>query len=70
MVDKEKAAQNIGIFLETFFTGMLLSDCTLAVTKDYKFQIIDNKTRCSMTLTADEMNNKLEEFRDKTWDRA
>ena len=70
MVDKEKATQNIGVFLETFFTVMLVGDCTLAVTKDYKFQIIDNKTRCSMTLTADEMNNKLEEFRDKTWDRA
>ena len=63
--DKEHASKNISIFLEAFFTGMLLSDCTLAVTKDYKFQIIDNKTRCSMTLTAEEMNNKLEEFRTK-----
>lgn len=70
MDDKEKAAQNIGIFLETFFTGMLLSDCTLGVTKDYKFKVIDNKTNCSMTLTADEMNTKLEEFKTKTWDKA
>lgn len=68
MNDKERAAQSIGVFLETFFTGMLLSDCTLAITKDYKFKVIDNKTRCSMTLTAEEMNNKLEEFRAKTWD--
>ena len=70
MDDKESAAQNIGLFLETFFSGMLLSDCTLAVTKDYNIQIIDNKTRFRMTLTAEEMNNKLEEFKAKTWDKT
>lgn len=70
MGEKEQAAQRIGIFLETFFTGLLLSDCTLAVTKDYSFQIIDNKTKCSMKLTANEMISKLEEFKANTWDKS
>ena len=69
MEDKEKAAQNIGVFLEALFTGMLSSDCSLAVTRDYKFKIIDNKTKHSMMLTIKEINSKLEELKTKIQDK-
>ncbi|MBE6021664.1 MAG: hypothetical protein E7231_00360 [Cellulosilyticum sp.] len=70
MNEKEKAAQRIGMFLETFFTGILLSNCTLGVKKNFDFVIIDNETRCSKTITQGEMLNMLEEFKTKTWDKT
>lgn len=70
MDKKDQAAQRIGVFLETFFTGILISNCSLGVTKDYKFMIIDNETKYNKVIDSGELIEMLEDFKSKTWDKS